>query len=132
MSELFGQSHSEKRIHLESMVSWSFFSKPDGKASLGTLVTLSGRHALLETMAPIPEGRWVRLRLTVDRSFELLIVGRVARSTFKPGAHSHFQEVDLTHPVNPVVLALLELRQRMLAKFHPEHSRRLVPSPTPA
>ncbi len=81
MPDLFGLKKSEKRIQLESKVSWSFFSKSQGHVGKGTLVTLSGRHALLETPVAIPEGRWIRMRLTIDRNFELLVVGRVARVT---------------------------------------------------
>jgi hypothetical protein len=133
MPDFYGlkSSHLEKRIHLDTAVTWSFFSKSEGNPSIGTLVTLSQRQALLETLAPIPEGRWIRLRMTVDRSFELLVVGRVARTTYQQGSPSAFQEIDLTHEVNPVVLALLELRQKVLSRYQKEQARK-SPSLTPA
>lgn len=131
MPDFHGLVGQRKRIHLDATVTWSFFSKEDRAPAVGTLVTLSQRQVLLETLAPIPEGRWIRLRLTIDRSFELLVVGRVARTTYSPGAPSAFQEIDLTQAVNPVVLALLELRQKVLAKYRKEHAR-VSPGLTPA
>lgn len=133
MVDMYGLKTLEKRIHLDTPVNWTYFSQHDGHPMGGTLVTLASRQALFETHAPVPEGRWIRLRLTIDRSFEVLVVGRVARASFKGANHRYLHEIDLTHAVNPVVLALLELRTRMQARMRQQNNQQqFSPSLTPA
>ncbi len=123
------QSKTQVRIFLDVPIQWSFFSKPRGQRTQGMLINLSDRQALLETFENIPTGRWLRLRLKIDASFELMVIGRVAQSHAGARAGTHFHLLDLTQQVNPVILALIRLRKRMTGKNDPQRYSGAAPTP---